>query len=825
MLGTANIKVRPLKLALLVDPNSASQVRQAIRLACSLWGGMFFPIIPTYRRMPISWREGPLRVPSARTVVLGQIDAFDPDVLVQFATSVPKYIADTRLRVVKPDDVLDQSSSETGHEPSFGIGVLELLRDIYAECFKYTSKYPVKVAMPAAPRELGLFWASVFGEYSNQIASVITDNFSEALEIERPLATPEAFLSLTGPKVLFPRRITSWGLSQHGGLGFGRQACVYFMDASSTEDIVDYWNLRATGRSVVPLPKQFAQVDSFKRSVEQFLIEERRAWGNDSKHFDVASIIRSRHSTMEEMTAFAKTLDLAAGGQSDPANRFYGLQHWYPRIWDEWARGKDGGAADIYGQDETTIDISGAADLNMRLKPVLPKFASRPLFHTEGICVNEFDLRLYGADEHLAEVYPKAKGDHLIRAISGMTGLGGEWRIGRHGLVHLVRRDTSESRVVPASETVLFAWLADQGWKAELSPPGILAKQIFKRLNGFPRLIGDKAVLGLIEYMNGGAVGKNGEPLGDGRLTQEREVSVGEMKNRLRGRWGKGSLYDEFLSKGIFKIGLRTKCQNCQRNTWFPLPTLRESLECPKCLSAFAAAGNIETSSGWYYRTAGPFSVPNYADGAFAVLLTLDALDGRMLSSLRTTSVPSFTATSAGKGVLEADFAMFWRETSRGDETEGLMFGECKTYGAFETKDVDRMRHLGAMFPGAVLVFSTLRETLSKKEIVALKRLAKSGRKYWKAKRPINPVLILTSTELLKWERPPYCWTEAQQKQFHRVHGLLSLCNATQQLYLGLPSWHEEWHNRWEKKSARRQLRDVVNPQSVSPTSIPSRPD
>lgn len=35
MLGTANIKVRPLKLALLVDPNSASQF-EAIRFACSL---------------------------------------------------------------------------------------------------------------------------------------------------------------------------------------------------------------------------------------------------------------------------------------------------------------------------------------------------------------------------------------------------------------------------------------------------------------------------------------------------------------------------------------------------------------------------------------------------------------------------------------------------------------------------------------------------------------------------------------------------------------------------------------------------------------------
>lgn len=816
MLGTANIKVRPLKLALLVDPNSASQVREAIRLACSLWGGMFFPIIPMYWRMPASWREGPVRVPPAEAVVQGYIDAFDPDVLVQFGADLPSHIGNTRLTVIKPQDVFGRLSSERELEPSFGIAAIDLLHDIFKEYFKYKPKYPAKVVVPTLPSKLGLFWASVFGEYDARMSSAIDDDLSTALEVERTTVTAETYPSLTEPNVFFPRRITAWSLSRRGGLGFGRHACVYFMDASSVEDVVDYWNLRATGRNVIPLPKQFAQEESFKKSVERFLIEERRPWRNDPKHVDVASIVRSRHSTMEEMTAFAKTLSIVSSSQSEPANRYYGLQHWYPRVWDEWARGKDGGVADIYTEDETAIDISTAADLEMRLEPLLPKFASQSWFNSEGVCANEFDLRLYGADEHLAEVYPKAQGDHLIRAISGITGLGGEWRIGRHGLVHLVRRTSSESRTVPASEAIFFAWLADHGWKAELSTPGVLAKQIFKRLNGFPRLIADKAILGLIEYMNGGAVGKNAEPIGDGGLTADREVSVGEVKNKLKGRSGKGSLYDEFLAKGIFKLGLRTRCPDCQRNTWFPLAALRESIECPKCLSTFAAAGNIESSSSWYYRTAGPFSVPNYADGAFAVLLTLDALDDRMLGSLRTTSVPSFTATAPGKVSLEADFAMFWRETSRGDESDGLLFGECKTYGVFEAKDVDRMRYLASIFPGAVLVFSTLRQTLSKREIAALTRLAKSGRKYWKPERPINPILILTGTELLKWERPPYCWTETQQKRFQHVHDLLSLCDATQQLYLGLPSWHEDWHKGWERKVERRKLRDASKTRSSS---------
>jgi hypothetical protein len=71
MFGTVNIKVRPLKLALLVDPGSSTQVRDAIQLASSLWGGMLFPIIPVYKRMPTSWRENAIKAPLAKDVVQG----------------------------------------------------------------------------------------------------------------------------------------------------------------------------------------------------------------------------------------------------------------------------------------------------------------------------------------------------------------------------------------------------------------------------------------------------------------------------------------------------------------------------------------------------------------------------------------------------------------------------------------------------------------------------------------------------------------------------------------------------------------------------------
>lgn len=102
MIGTLTIKARPLKLAYLVDPNNTTQVRETIRLSSSLWGGDYFPIIPLHRRMPETWREKPLKAPSAQKVILGYIEAFDPDILVQFSKEVPDYITRLGLEAEQP---------------------------------------------------------------------------------------------------------------------------------------------------------------------------------------------------------------------------------------------------------------------------------------------------------------------------------------------------------------------------------------------------------------------------------------------------------------------------------------------------------------------------------------------------------------------------------------------------------------------------------------------------------------------------------------------------------------------------------------------------
>jgi len=808
--GNINLKIRPIKIAFLVDPNNAKQVREAIQLSSTVWGGAYCPILTIYKQMPKSWREGPIKAPKAKSVVLGYIEAFDPDVFVQLSREVPVYIKDLKLEIIKPDEIWKILDEERSLSPKYGIGIFEIFNDLFNKHFKYKPKYPVRVIIPEFPKQYGLFWASLFGELPAKLIPVVKKYFSDPLEIEEPKFKLEDISSLLKGNVIFPRRATQHALDHLSRSGLRRNAYAFFLDITKVEDIIDFWNLRAMGRSVMPIPKQFLLNDQLKEIIIDFLKAHRTHWGHNKTVCDHASIVRSRNSTMEEIQDYAKTLNIKPEPNDPSKDGFFSLQHWYPRVWDEWARDKDGAIPDDFFGDEDSIEVNERDELKVSFSPLLPKFADKHVYHGEPRCVNEVSFRLYGSDQYLAEVFPKSSGENFIRSISSFGSFHGDWRVGRNGLVKLVKDNFTDNWDIPESQKVVFAWLKDQGWETELSAPGLLAKQIYKKLDGYALVLANEKLLGLLEHMNGGSVQSNGQPVTNNRISQERELPIGEIRSKLQDPSRRSNLCDYLISKGIFNIGLKVQCPHCIRNSWFPVDKIEKVFTCPKCLNTFSAIGNIENGQ-WCYKTTGPFSVPGYADGAYATLLALEFFNNHKLTTLLATPTLSFTAKADNKKDIEADFALFWQDSIYGEKRDGLLFGESKTYNQFTKKDFDRMRYLAKSFPGAIIVFSTLRKKLTPTEIKGITGIAKAGRKFWKSERPINPVLILTGNELFSLHGPPYCWEDAGIKnKFNHIRGLISICDATQEIYLNLPSWEAEWHEKWEKQYQKRKAKNKI---------------
>ena len=123
-----------------------------------------------------------------------------------------------------------------------------------------------------------------------------------------------------------------------------------------------------------------------------------------------------------------------------------------------------------------------------------------------------------------------------------------------------------------------------------------------------------------------------------------------------------------------------------------------------------------------------------------------------------------------------------------------LIFAECKTFNDFQKKDVDRMKDLGKSFPGSVLVFAKLGESLDDDEKMILRPLVNRSRKSRKNDRPFNPVLILTGTELF-WKSDLSEWRRKMQEKIKVIRPpsgpqteLHQFCDLTQQIYLDIDS-------------------------------------
>ncbi len=222
------------------------------------------------------------------------------------------------------------------------------------------------------------------------------------------------------------------------------------------------------------------------------------------------------------------------------------------------------------------------------------------------------------------------------------------------------------------------------------------------------------------------------------------------------------------------------------------LDQLTEELTCEHCLLSFPFPAARPPDKAWAYRTQGPSSIENYAQGAYAVAITLRFF----LAMLQTeaTWAPSLKLNDQS-AEFEIDFAM-WCQARHRDTLEPIfVIGECKSFSErFEPRDLRRARDLAKRFPGALLVFATLRQRLGTTEKRRISGLARAGRRRTQPDKWRTPVMVLTAHELMSRMGPPFCWQDAGgamaqfAEHYRGVGDLLELCDATQQFHLGMES-------------------------------------
>jgi hypothetical protein len=335
------------------------------------------------------------------------------------------------------------------------------------------------------------------------------------------------------------------------------------------------------------------------------------------------------------------------------------------------------------------------------------------------------------------------------------------------------------------------------------------------------RLLADLDTLKLLNKMAGGLRRRRNE---DETIEENFELRTATLKewtdliSQRREKWAHSADLERFTTSNIMRLGIETECPHCNAKNWNTLTAVDYRVVCERCLKSydFPQAGLRDHNRNWTYRVVGPFSVPDYGRGSYSAILAL-----RVLSLYRTGMDRMTFATAMNlnfDGVArEVDF-IAWHSEERMRETHRppqLIIGEAKSLGRGElitAGELTKLKEVATKLPEAIIVIAVLRDHFTQTEKKILTGFVKWGRRVNLYGEPTNPVLLLTSHELTMDHFVSSTWKEiggkhAKFTEYNNTRTLFDFADATQQIYLDMPSFNQVRREYWEKRNARRVAR------------------
>ena len=136
---SAEILLRPTRIGFLTPPTDLASVRAIMRACTCLWGGIFNPIIPVFRRAPKEWRPEISRPLNGLEVAKGYARYFEPNVYVETRKGLLEEAGLAALRhkhtihtqIITMKELLEPEQDREWSEPAFGLNIHDVLAHIY----------------------------------------------------------------------------------------------------------------------------------------------------------------------------------------------------------------------------------------------------------------------------------------------------------------------------------------------------------------------------------------------------------------------------------------------------------------------------------------------------------------------------------------------------------------------------------------------------------------------------------------------------------------------------------------------------------------------
>ena len=813
------MRLRPVRFAFMVPPEDKANLRKIFQINTCLWGGVYNPIIPFFKRVPAWWERQGFKFYSARQIINGYLDYFEPDFIVEATKGLASDFGIDPERILQLTDILPRSDQRD--EKGYGQTVLDLYRKLYCEEFQFVRRHKHHIVnVKAASHSFDDFAACLFGAFSEQSnLSYFGKAFTDAFDPEAVTLDAGGLVKLYKEGFSSALRMGVEGLEV--SYNDYSDPTLFILNAQEPKDLLDYWNYRAVHRDCIAIPVQWLpELSDFCKG---FIIANYRPLPRNPNGVMIhPKSLFSRSIPTEDIEGLhAKYLRVDKEGANT-------LQVWYPPIWQPAPEYSVRRTRPIVTATEKSLDVP--LDIEkpyIRFESLHPDFASR--FGGKARWANVIRLRDWSHKDRIAIVFPS---DFRAPAIPRFRAGSEHLLSTNEGLVDFpMFKDIPHAWQLMEGREAIELWLKGDNISCRLSESGRATQQIIQTLGGFSgvRRIAHKGIIDLLDGMARRPIARSAQ-----YMKFQNQINIA-----IKGDIWRTRVLEALVERKAVELGYELKCAKCGSWGWHALNQLDSTVSCDLCLQRFAfplANPADSKHARWAYRVVGPFSLPDYARGGYAAALAIRFFSDVVGHGNRAgaTWSPGQELTLPTGEKVEADFLLWYQQKHMFniDEPTEVVFGEAKSFGkdVFKDEDVERMKLMADRYPGAALVFATLKEAqeLSQDEIKRIRKLAEWGREYDRQERQTRaPVIVLTGTELFVPHYLEQVWKEkgGKHKQLAEVahlslDNLNTLADVTQQLYLDMPAYFAWREAKWEKRRRRLQ-KSQAQAESVPPRALP----
>ena len=579
-------ELRPIRFGFVVDPSDHASVLRAIEAATVTWGGRFCPLIPRFKRRRI-WDDGNYIAPDA--VMTGLVDTFEPDILVADDAGVAGRLGYPDGRVIHVEALLGQHFVDR-----LGLPMAFVYKALYEREFRFEQRRPRRLVNALPPAGASpLLHAAMFGRFPED-DKAHREGFHSLGGTDEVVVASAFMRTLQGSYT--PLRLTSEFLDDR----VGPAALVFVLDPTRVIDIIDYWNLRALGRRVVPLP--IDSIESIAPEIREYIERNNAPRPQVLPQWTRACFTKSRCVNAD---AFASAI-AQVGAPSDHAAQQDGVPRYFPR----WARRADQNESRDLVAAHTAHTFAARTQMELASPPLdwlANRLRSGPMFAVS------LRTTMY-VESELARTLPGKMPS--AGALLGARSWPDSIFMTSRGLVRLAfGSDTSQLVTLPTADMAMIAWLASRSVAAAPSNAGRLARQMQRIL---PTPFEASAVL-REPVLNAFAKAARSatRAIGENALAEALQRVHGKKPERAEKH------RERLIRADVIRPGMLVSCPHCEQPNWYAFDALEAVVQCERCVNRFPLPVSRPPNDGaWGFRLRGPFAVENAAQGAYVRLST-----------------------------------------------------------------------------------------------------------------------------------------------------------------------------------------------------------